>query len=94
MFCLAMNQLYVDFVIKHCKRHYKVGQLKLWQVLQNGTGIKKRGNIDLKLGQYNYKVMQHRRQMRETGESIHFGNLILYSPKTSPLEILQKLKFI
>ena len=37
--------------------------------------------------------MQYRRQMRETGgKVIDFGNLLLYSPKTLPLGILEKLK--
>ena len=26
----TINQLHVDFTIKDCKRHYKVGQLKVW----------------------------------------------------------------
>ena len=47
----TMNQLHVDFIIKDCKHHYKVEQLKLWQVLQIGTGITKWGNIYLKVGQ-------------------------------------------
>ena len=51
MFCIARNELYVDFIIKDCKRHYKVGQLKVWQVLQIGARITKRVNIYVKLGQ-------------------------------------------
>ena len=48
------------------------------QVLKSGTTFfKKWGN--------NYKVMQYRRQMRETGES--------NSPNTLRLGILEKLKF-
>ena len=44
-------------------RHYKLGQ-----VLKSGTRFfKKWGN--------NYKVMQYRRQMRETGESSRFQQL-------------------
>ena len=31
--------------------------------------------------------------MRETRENNRFSNLLLYSPNTLPLEILQKLKF-
>ena len=46
-----MNQFHVDFIIKDCKRGYKVGQLKLRQVLQTGADITKRGNIYLKVGQ-------------------------------------------
>ena len=48
---LTMNQLHVDFITKHCQGHYKVGQLKVGQVLQIGTGITKRGNFYLKVGQ-------------------------------------------
>ena len=51
MFCIARNELYVDFIIKDCKHHYKVGQLKVWQVLQIGARITKRVNIYVKLGQ-------------------------------------------
>ena len=45
----------------------------------------------------NYKVVQYRRQMKETKE-IYFGNLLLYSPliclatDSLPLGILEKLK--
>ena len=42
----TMNQLHVD-----CKRHYKVGQLKVGQVLKIGTGITKQDNFYLKMGQ-------------------------------------------
>ena len=45
-----MNQLHVDFATKDCKRHYKVGQLKVGQVLQIG-GIKKWDNFYLKVRQ-------------------------------------------
>ena len=47
----TINQLHVDFIRKDCKRHYKVGQLKVGQVLQTGTGITKRDNFYLKVGQ-------------------------------------------
>ena len=40
----TMNQLHVDFIKKDCKRHYKVKQLKVGQVLQIGTSIIKRAN--------------------------------------------------
>ena len=46
----TINQLYVDFITEDCKLHYKVGQLKVGQVLQIGTGITKRGNFYLKVG--------------------------------------------
>ena len=46
-----MNQLHVDFITKDCKRHYKVGQLKVGQVLLIGTGITKRDKFYLKVGQ-------------------------------------------
>ena len=39
------NQLYVDFITKDCKLHYKVGQRKVGYVLQTGTGIIKRDNF-------------------------------------------------
>ena len=68
-----MNQFHVDFITKDCKRHYKVGQLKE-QVLQTRTGITKQGNFYLKVGN-NYKVMQYRRQMEETGEGNRFWQL-------------------
>ena len=29
-----MNHIHVDFITKDCLRHYKVGQLKVGQVLQ------------------------------------------------------------
>ena len=32
-----MNQLDVDFITEDCKRHYKMGQLKVGYVLQIGT---------------------------------------------------------
>ena len=47
----TMNQLHVDFITKHCQGHYKVGQLKVGQVLQIGTGIIKRDNFYIKVGQ-------------------------------------------
>ena len=47
----TMNQLHVDFITKDCKRHYKVGQLKVEQVLKIGTGITKQDNFYLKMGQ-------------------------------------------
>ena len=46
-----MNQLHVDFITKVCKRHYQVGQLKVGQALQIGTGIAKRSNFLQKVGQ-------------------------------------------
>ena len=46
-----MNQLHVDFITKDCKRHYKVGQLKVGQVFQIETGIPKQDNFYLKVGQ-------------------------------------------
>ena len=36
--------------------------------------------------------MLYKRQMRETGESNKFDNLLLYSPNTLPVGILEKLK--
>ena len=66
-----MNQLHVDFITNNCKRHYKVGQLQVGQVLQIGTGITKWDNFYLKGGN-NYKVIQDRRQMRQTGEGNRF----------------------
>ena len=60
-----MNQLHADFITKDCKRHYKIGHLKVEQVLQTGTGITGCENFYLKWGN-NYKVMQYRSQMRET----------------------------
>ena len=47
----TMNQLHVDFITKHFQGHYKVGQLKVGQVLQIGTGIIKRDNFYIKVGQ-------------------------------------------
>ena len=47
----TMNQLHVDFITKDCRRHYKVGQLKVGQVLQFKTGITKWDNFYLKVGQ-------------------------------------------
>ena len=47
----TINQLHVDFITKDCKRYYKVGQLKVGYVLQIGTGIAKRDNFYLKMGQ-------------------------------------------
>ena len=44
-----MNQLHVDFITKGC--NYKVGQLKVGQVLLIGTGITKRDKFYLKVGQ-------------------------------------------
>ena len=70
----TMNQLYVDFITKNCKRHYKVGQVG--QVLQIGTGITKRDNFYLKVRQSLQSKMQYRRQMRETGEDNRFWQLI------------------
>ena len=46
----TINQLHVDFIRKDFKRHYKVGQLKIGQVLQT-AGITKRDNFYLKVGQ-------------------------------------------
>ena len=46
-----MNQLHVDFITKHCQGHYKVGQLKVGQVLQIGTGVIKQDNFYIKVGQ-------------------------------------------
>ena len=37
---------------KDRKHHYKVRQFKVGKVLQTGTGIKKRDNFHLKVGQY------------------------------------------
>ena len=36
-----MNQFHVDSIAKDCKHNYKVGQLKVGQILQIGTGIYK-----------------------------------------------------
>ena len=47
----TINQLHVDFITNDCKRHYKVGQLKIGYVLQTGTGITKRDHFYLKVGQ-------------------------------------------
>ena len=68
----VLNQLHVDFITKDCKCCYKKGQLKVGQVLQIGAGIPKRDNFFLKKRGNIYKVMQNRRQMRETGESNRF----------------------
>ena len=37
----AINQFHADFITKDWKHNYKVGQLKVGQVLQTGTGITK-----------------------------------------------------
>ena len=72
----TINQLHVDFITKDRKHHpsiIKWDSLKLgitnWdRVLQSGTTfISKWGN--------NYKVMQYRRKMGETGESNRFLQL-------------------
>ena len=39
----TMNKLHVDFIIKDCQRHYKLGQVG--QVLQIGAGITKWNNF-------------------------------------------------
>ena len=46
----TINQLHVDFITKDYKLHYKVGQLKVGQVLQTGIGMIKRDNFYLKVG--------------------------------------------
>ena len=45
-----MNKLHAYFIAKVCKRHDKVGHLKVGKVLQSGTGITKWGNFYLKVG--------------------------------------------
>ena len=50
----TMNQftMNVAFIAKDFKRHYKVEQLKIGQVLQIGICITKQDNFYLKVGQY------------------------------------------
>ena len=45
----TMNQLH--FITQDSKRHYKMGQLIVGEVLQIGTGITKQDNFYLKAGQ-------------------------------------------
>ena len=84
-------KLHVDFITKDCKRHYKVGQLKVGLVLQTGTGITKQDNFYLKFilfkGFYFNKTNE-----RNGGRVIDFGNLLLYLPNTLLFRILEKLK--
>ena len=47
----TMNQLHVDFITQDSKRHYKVGQLIVGEVLQIGPDITKQDNFYLKAGQ-------------------------------------------
>ena len=47
----TIKKLHVDFITKDSKRHYKVRQLKIRQVLKTGTGITKWDNFYLKVGQ-------------------------------------------
>ena len=87
---------------KECKCYYKVGQL--FRITKRGKWYYKvglilpSGTIFVTKWGSNYKVMQYRRQMKETGE-MDLGNGLLHSPifclatDTLPLGILEKLKF-
>ena len=54
----TINHLHVDFITKDCKRHYKVGELKVGYVLQTGAGITKRNNLYSKVGQLESNAVQ------------------------------------
>ena len=54
----TINQLHVDFITNDCKRHYKVGELKVGYALQTGVGITKRNNLYSKVGQLESNAVQ------------------------------------
>ena len=87
----AINQLHVDFITKDCKRHYKVGQLKVEYVLQIGTGITKRNNFYFKVGQYLQSNAVQKTNGRK-GESNRFWELAILFTQHFPLGIFEKLK--
>ena len=59
---------------KGVQRYFKMGQLKVGEVLQSGAGIRKRGNLCYRMGQL-LQSSWYRKQMRKTEEGNRFWQL-------------------